>query len=313
MISFSCQFNKKNYEQTVAQSITTTRLLIKLTISWLFMKLKKLSIITIIIIVSAMHFCFAQNAYTSLEVPLCCAAANHGNQIDHEVHTYSGFSLCYRESYEVAEWVCYTLTKEKLVKVTNRLNNFRPDTLITTGSAELSDYKRSGYDRGHLAPSADMAWSIESNSDSFLLSNITPQIHAFNSGKWKELEEQVRAYAKFFDEIFIVTGPILEKPSSQFNSIGANKVCVPEYFYKVLLAKNSEGIYESIGFIMPNQKCEDELLSYVVSVNDVEKRTNLDFFSALDDKNEEEIESQIENTFSFLLRGKNEPLQNQEQ
>ncbi|MBP5436986.1 MAG: DNA/RNA non-specific endonuclease [Treponema sp.] len=80
---------------------------------------------------------------------------------DHELHTYAGYTLCYRESYELAEWVSYSLTRSQLEhKVTGRTNDFRADTLISTGSAKPADYKGSGFDRGHLAPAADMAWSL---------------------------------------------------------------------------------------------------------------------------------------------------------
>lgn len=229
-----------------------------------------------------------------LEIPVCKGTLRDDKNDDHEVHTYNGFTLCYRENYEVAEWVAYSLTREELKTVTGRTDDFKADTKISTGSATLADYKGSGYDRGHLAPAADMEWSIESCKDSFLLSNVTPQAPKFNRGLWKTLEDQVRKWADTFGEVFVVTGPVLEKPSSAYPSIGQNKVSVPEYFYKVLIADISEKQDGSnlIGcaFILPNDKCEGTIWDYAVSIDEVEKRCGIDFFSMIPDTMEENIE-----------------------
>lgn len=226
----------------------------------------------------------------NIEIPLCPATVN-GSAEDHEVHSYNGFQLCYRESYEDAEWVAYVLTREELNAVTERSNKFHADKEISTGSATPSDYTNSGYDRGHLAPAADLVWSEESMNDSFLMSNMTPQAPDFNRGMWKSLEEQVRSWAQEFGEVVVVTGPILEKDASEYKKIGKNQVAVPEYFYKVLLAQDSSGVKIGIAFILPNSKCEGSIWDYSVSIDDVEKRTNLDFFSLLDDSLENQIEA----------------------
>ncbi len=223
---------------------------------------------------------------------------------DHEVHTYTGYTLCYRESFEQAEWVAYERSAEELVKVTGRTNDFRPDTLISTGSAELSDYKRSGYDRGHLAPAADMRWSEQAMHDCFLLSNISPQVNEFNAGIWNDLENFVRTAASRFDGIWVVTGPVLEKQPEEYKSVGANKVSVPEYFYKVLLVKKEnkkgEGVLRiqdktydmlAVGFIIPNEVPVAKYWDYAVTVDQIEARTGLDFFYKLPDELEEKIES----------------------
>lgn len=231
----------------------------------------------------------------ALEIPLCHATLTGTNGNDHEAHTYSGFTLCYRESYEQSEWVAYTLTREKLNAVTGRSNDFKSDTKISTESASPKDYTRSGYDRGHLAPAADMEWSITSVHESFLMSNMSPQAPQFNRGLWKTLEEKVRDWADKFGTIYVVTGPVLEKDSSQYDSIGANKVSVPEYFYKAILAPLPQQQYTAIAFILPNKKCEGTIFDYAVTVDQAEERTSLDFYSALPD----EIENVIEASFSL--------------
>ena len=254
------------------------------------------------IILALLHVLLAASVFpqeiSELEIPLCPASACGENSGDHEIHGYSGFSLCFRNSYKDAEWVSYTLTQEKLIKNARRTNKFIEDKNISTGSAKLSDYKASGYDRGHLAPAADMAWSEQSENESFLMSNMTPQVPQFNRGIWKELESQVRKYAQSLDFLIVATGPVLEKQPEEYSTIGQSKVCVPEYFYKVLLAKDKDGNWQSIGFIIPNEKSEQDIFSYKVCVNEVEAKTGIDFFSALDNSIEEEVESQTENIFT---------------
>lgn len=231
-----------------------------------------------------------------IEIPLCPATLN-GSAEDHEVHSYNGFQLCYRESYEDAEWVAYVLTRDELNAVTERSNKFRADKAISTGSATPGDYTNSGYDRGHLAPAADLEWSTESMEDSFLMSNMTPQAPDFNRGMWKSLEEQVRKWAEEFGELVIVTGPILEKDASEYKKIGKNEVAVPEYFYKVLLAQSSNGTKFGLAFILPNSKCEGSIWDYACSIDNVEQRTNLNFFSLLDDPTENQLEANTNLSF----------------
>lgn len=231
----------------------------------------------------------------SLEIPLCKATITHENGDDHEVRSYCGYELCYRENYEVAEWVAYTLTKDEVYGEYDRNNNFREDPLISTGSATLEDYKKSGYDRGHLIPAADLKWSKESMDDSFLMSNMTPQAAEFNRKIWLDAERFVRDCAVHFGEVIVVTGPVLEKDAGEYKTIGKNKVCVPEYFYKVLLAKKKDGTYTAMGLIIPNRKCTEKFFDFAVSVDEVERRCNIDFFSGLNDK----IETAVESNTSF--------------
>lgn len=227
---------------------------------------------------------------SGMEIPVCAHTSD-----SHEVHTYTGFTLCYREKYEQAEWVAYEINKSELVKAASRTDNFRSDPAISTGSATPADYKSTGYDRGHLAPAADMSFSAEAMSESFYMSNMSPQVPGLNRGAWKDLEAAVRDWAEIHDSIYIVTGPILEKDS--YPTIG-NNVAVPEYYYKVLFAPNNiNGSAQMIGFLFPNEKTSEDHFAYAVSVDEIEKRTDLDFFSQLDDA----VENQLESTFSTTV------------
>ncbi|MBR1537102.1 MAG: DNA/RNA non-specific endonuclease [Treponema sp.] len=237
----------------------------------------------------------------NLERPLC--AGLHGES-DHQIRDFENYSICYRESYEQAEWSAYCLTEEQLVKNASRSNDFRSDPEILTASASLADYKGSGFDRGHLTPAADMSFSEEAMSETFFMSNMSPQAGSFNRGIWKDLESDVRLWAKKFGRVYVVSGPILEKPGAEYASIGENNVTVPEFYYKVILAplyedENDKKTPEdasgavAIGFVFPNEKCTKNLFDYAVSIDEIEKRTKLDFFSLLDDEYENEIESKV--------------------
>ncbi|MDP4184350.1 MAG: DNA/RNA non-specific endonuclease [Bacteroidota bacterium] len=204
-----------------------------------------------------------------------------------EIVKHTGFTLSYNERNEQANWVAYELTKEETVPVVKRSNKFVPDPDVPTGSATDEDYKNSGYDRGHLAPAADMEWSPKAMAECFYYSNMSPQVPAFNRGIWKKLEERVRAWAIENQDIYVVTGPVLTKGLS---TIGPHKVSVPKYYYKVILDYRAPGI-KAIGFLMPNAKSMKPLESYAVSVDSVEKITGIDFFPKLPDAEEKALES----------------------
>ncbi len=116
-------------------------------------------------------------------------------------HKY--YSLCYSEEHEQAAWVSYNLTINEVYGDITRTNNFREDPYIREGSATLDDYRGSGFDRGHLAPAADMAFSTIAMSESFYLSNMSPQAPSFNRGIWKKLESYVRKLAFTYGSNFI--------------------------------------------------------------------------------------------------------------
>ena len=201
-----------------------------------------------------------------------------------------GYALGYIEYHEQAAFVIYKLTaREALTKEALRTNRFRSDPEIPTGSATTADYRRSGYDRGHLAPAADMAFSVQTMADSFFMSNMSPQKPAFNRGIWKRLEEQVRQIAIREKAIYVVTGPIL--PKKKTVTIGANQVTVPTHYYKVIFDLTPPR--KMIGFILPNEGSDRPLEDFAVTVDVVEKATGLDFFSTLPQAVQKRLESTI--------------------
>ncbi|MFC2107445.1 DNA/RNA non-specific endonuclease [Bacteroidota bacterium] len=201
-------------------------------------------------------------------------------------HRY--YFLLYNETHEQAEWIAYVLKDEYLERNVKRKNDFRVDPLVLSGSASLKDYKWSGYDRGHLIPAADMAFDKVAMSESFCMSNMSPQVPGFNQGIWKRLENQVRKWAVEYDELFIVTGGVL---TDIIDTIGPNGVGVPGSYYKIILDIEPE--YRVIAFLMPNEKSAEPLSSFVVSVDSVEVVTGIDFFSSLADSIENALENRI--------------------
>lgn len=170
-----------------------------------------------------------------------------------------------------------------------RTNKFRSDPQIPTGSATPGDYRRSGYDRGHLAPAADMAFSGRTMADSFFMSNMSPQKPAFNRGIWKELEALVRYFAITERKIVVVTGPIL--PKEKTVTSGANRVTVPTHYYKVIFDLTPPR--KMIGFILPNEGSDEPLASFAVTVDAVEKATGLNFFSKVTKTEQDRLERTI--------------------
>jgi endonuclease G len=243
------------------------------------MNLSIINRVFIVLLFSWDNLCFPQNLQDF----------NPAHSSDDQIISHFAYSLKYNEKHEQAEWVIYFLTKNRAEGHFKRTDDFRSDPSVKTGSATLEDYKDSGYDRGHLAPAGDMAWSKEAMSESFFMSNMSLQKPGFNRGIWKNLESQIRSWAIAYEEIYVVTGPVL---SNNLSVIGPDKVSVPKYFYKVILDYKEPEI-KGIGFILANESSKKPLQDFAVSIDSVEKFTGLDFFPALPDSIENAIESKI--------------------
>lgn len=205
-----------------------------------------------------------------------------GQVIKHQYYT-----LSYSEPHEQAEWVYYILTPDLINGSVSRTDNFRPD--IKTGSAQLLDYRGSGYDRGHLCPAGDMKLNRTAMSESFFMSNMSPQHPSFNRGIWKSLEATVRNWAIEEGRIYVVTAGVL---SRGLQEIGSSGVDVPQRYYKVVY--DPTGAEKMIALVMPNQKGTKPLEEYVVSVDYVESITGIDFFPQLEDALETRMEADID-------------------
>ena len=201
-----------------------------------------------------------------------------------------GFLLSHDSDRKTPVWVVERMTREQVSgRRHKRSNNFRPDSDLPKGRrAELSDYKGSGYDRGHMAPAANMAWDERAMSESFYLSNMVPQVGVgMNRGIWMELEKKVREWAQERGELYVYSGPIYKEGA--IRTIGRNKVAVPGFLFKVILDPRQR---EAIALIMPNRALDTvDMPKYLVPVREVEKRTGLEFFSTLSLEEQERIET----------------------
>ena len=205
------------------------------------------------------------------------------NQIIH----HQNYSLSYNEAHEQAEWVAYELKTSHLSSTNRKRPYFEIDGAVKTGAAHWRNYKKSGYDKGHLCPAGDRRFTKEAHDETFLTSNITPQEHKFNAGVWNRLEQKVRYWAKKNNGVFVVTGGVLE---SNLKSIGDENVSVPNQFYKVIL-DNTNGDVKMIAFLMNHKDSNLPLYKFVVSVDEVEGLTGIDFFPELEDNIENKLEA----------------------
>lgn len=200
---------------------------------------------------------------------------------------HQNYSLSYSEPHEQAEWVAYELKSSHLSSTNHKRPYFEIDNAVKSGAAHWRNYKQSGYDRGHLCPAGDRRFSKAAHDETFLTSNISPQEHQFNAGVWNRLEQKVRYWAKKYDGVFVVTGGILK---DGLKTIGEERVAVPNQFYKIVL-DNTNGNSKVLAFLMNHNDSDMPLYKFVVSVDEVEKLTGIDFFPELDDAIENKIEA----------------------
>ncbi len=207
-------------------------------------------------------------------------------------HRY--YLLCYVEEHEQPSWTAYVLEGAKLREGRlRRTQDFREDPQVRTQSATLSDYRRSGYDRGHLVPAGDFKWDSIGMSETFYLSNMSPQLHEFNAGIWEAIERTVRTWAREKKRLVIYTGPVL-RPG--LPKIGKG-VSVPDSFYKVVYSLSGSEV-QAVGFLVPHRAfSEGAVTRFMVPVDSVEKMTGIDFFPALPDDVEERAESRWNKAF----------------
>ncbi|MBL87154.1 MAG: endonuclease [Winogradskyella sp.] len=200
---------------------------------------------------------------------------------------HQNYSLSYSEPHEQAEWVAYELKSSHLSSTNHKRPYFEIDNAVKSGAAHWRNYKQSGYDRGHLCPAGDRRFSKAAHDETFLTSNISPQEHQFNAGIWNRLEQKVRYWAKKYDGVFVVTGGVLK---DGLKTIGEERVAVPNQFYKIVL-DNTNGKPKVLAFLMNHNDSDMPLYKFVVSVDEVEKLTGIDFFPELDDAIENKIEA----------------------
>ena len=207
-------------------------------------------------------------------------------------HSY--FTLSYSESNRQAEWVAYNLTPASINGSQERTNDFKIDPKVKNNPVGSGDYSKSGYDRGHLCPAGDMKLNFTAMSETFYMSNMSPQEPSFNRGIWENLESKVRTWAIEKNGVYVVTGPVL---NNICGSIKNGTISVPCSYYKIVFKDNGNE-KDAIALLLNNQGSSSSLKSFVTSIDNIEALTGIDFFSGLSDDIENKLESTI-NTSSW--------------
>jgi endonuclease G len=200
-------------------------------------------------------------------------------------HSY--YTLSYSSTHRQAEYSYYYLSPESILGGQARTDDFRVDPKVTSNPVKSTDYQGSGYDRGHLCPAADMALNLTAMSETFYMSNMSPMVPSFNRGIWSRLEDWVREEALGNSGLYVVTGPIL---SSSCGSL-KESITVPCAYYKIVFKEGSQP--KMLGFVLSNAAASGSFQAFAVSVDEIEKKTGLDFFPQLENTLEQSLESKV--------------------
>lgn len=201
-----------------------------------------------------------------------------------KIAEHGAYSLEFIPELRIAEWVLYEVTATEITGARYaRSDDFREDPALPGLSPDADDYAGSGFDRGHLAPAADMAYDAQAMSESFLMTNMTPQHPSLNRGRWKTLETAVRGWAVEKEALCVVAGPVLTPGLDEL----ASGIVVPEWFYKVVY--DPAPVPSAVGYLFPNAKCPEPLPAYAVPIDRIEALTGLDLFPGLDERIEQTI------------------------
>lgn len=208
-----------------------------------------------------------------------------------DVIVYCGFTSSYNHQTLIPNWVAYELTAEEVQGQHNFKPSFSWDPNLKGEQASREDYSNSGWDKGHMAPRADMKWSEQSLLESYYFTNVCPQDHDMNAYDWCSIEKLTRKMATQYGSVYIICGPIIV--DNAFGTIGDNQVVVPDAFFKALLVNTVNG-FQSIAFVLPNKPDRHPISEYACSVNDLEAMIGMDLYYNLNDEIEEIVESAID-------------------
>ena len=210
------------------------------------------------------------------------------------------YALSYSRERGTPNWVAWQLNQSWLGNV-ERQDDFSADDSLPSDwyKVKPKDYTRSGYDRGHMVPSADRTATVEDNLATFLMTNIVPQTPDNNRGAWKELEEYSRDLVKQGKELYIIAGV-----DGDSRKIGKNKqVTVPRSTWKVIVVLDKPGqglagISKNTRVIAVNvtnrQNTSDDWKRYLVSVDEIEAKTGYNFLSKVPESIQKVIESRVD-------------------
>ena len=214
--------------------------------------------------------------------------------IPERIISHYAYTLSFNREHNQPNWVAWELTNKETNGHIQRSNDFIPDPMIPVPhQVTTEDYKGSGYDRGHMAPAADMKWSGKAMTECFYMSNMCPQHGSLNSGPWSTLEKACRRWAVQEGSVYIVCGPVFK--GNKQKKIGKDiKITVPDGFFKVVLSMKKDK-EKAIGFYYTNKSGKQPMSKTATTVDAIEEMTGMDFFVNIPDK----LEKRIEATYSL--------------
>ncbi len=228
-------------------------------------------------------------------------ATSNINNSDNYLMEKHQFVLSYNNSKHIPNWVSWQLNKSWLGNA-ERQNNFRPDDSLPKDwyHVKPSDYSGSGYDKGHMIPSADRTDNTTDNSATFLMTDMIPQSPDNNQGPWAELENYSRELVKSGKELYIISGGLGSK-----GTIGKKvKITIPAKTWKVIVVLDKPGLglkgitanTRTIAIEMPNDQGirAKTWKTFRVSVKQVEKDTGFHFLSNVSPNIQNAIESKVD-------------------
>lgn len=213
-------------------------------------------------------------------LPACNA---RGQELAHR----TAYTLCFSATHKTALWTIHEVTTTTPTGAPHRRLRFHHDAQLSIPSARDTDYRNSGFARGHLVPAADLGNIPQAFEETFLLSNAVPQDQSLNQGKWRALENAIRRIAATADSVIVLTGPVL----CDTTAIGANQIAVPCELFKIVLVVNGHDL-RAYAALLPNSANPSEPLShFAVAIRDLESRTGFDFFPQLPRAVQDRLES----------------------
>ena len=199
-----------------------------------------------------------------------------------DIVVHTGYTASYNHQTLVPNWVAWELTAEEAAGTNEGQYSFSRDPDVKYPKAQREDYSNSGWDKGHMAPRADLKWSCQAMEESYYFTNICPQNHEMNSQAWRKIEELTRRLAKRYGSVCIVCGPIFD--DHRFGTIG--KVQVPDRFFKALAVNTTEG-FKTVAFLVDNTPQNYSPKHYAVSVDSVESVIGRNLFPKADEAAEQ--------------------------
>ena len=218
---------------------------------------------------------------SSIEIP------SSPTDIQEQILVRKAYTVSYNKETKCPNWVAWELTSSHADGDLPRDSKYYEDDEVPLPRATNEDYRGSGWTRGHMCPAGDNKWDADAMRESNLLTNMCPQHASLNSGLWNVIERDCRKWAKAYGEVYIVCGPVLL--NREHETIGINKVVVPEAFFKVILRLSPEPA--AIGFVVRNNEGKKKKDQFINTVDDVERITGMDFFPALPDSIENIVEA----------------------